>query len=60
MSDYHSPEDVHAGDPEGAAQHEIVKREASQTVYNRRVKKLTPVTVQYRACGCISWDHADE
>lgn len=60
MSDFHSPENVHDGDPERAARHEIIEREAPQQVYDRRTKKITPIVVKYRACGCITWDHADE
>ena len=60
MSDFHAAENIHEGDPDAAAQHEVIEREASQTVYNRRSKKLTPVTVQYRQCGCVSWEHPDD
>lgn len=60
MSDFHSPDTIHEGDPNGQARHEIIEREASQLVYNRRVKDLTPIVVKYRQCGCVTWDHVDE
>lgn len=60
MSDFHSPENIHDRDPDSQAWHEVIEREVTQTVYNRRVKKLTPVVVQYRKCGCVTWDHANE
>lgn len=60
MSDFHSPDTIHDGDPDAAARHEIIERLATQQVYDRKTKKITPIAVQYRACGCVTWEHPDD
>lgn len=60
MSDFHSPNTAHEDNPDAAAWHEVIEREATQQVYDRKTKKIAPIVVKYRKCGCVTWDHADD